>query len=348
MADTTQLNQLQTRILRLSEQAMQAMTRRNIAVTPENYTLFFGYVSKQPVALTDEIDAIERKAGTLDAPVLQALYARYMSDPMMRARIFTGTGEQVDDVMDHLFSSLGKLQDVNSHLVQDLLQNITDLHQESSVSELKNMLEASLETMMQIKSSGDAMACELHDAQEEIKLLRQDLAEQIEASERDFLTHAYNRKAWEKRADKALEEAAQESSTLCVALLDIDRFKLINDNYGHAVGDLVLKYSVELLKDSIKGRDIVARYGGEEFVLLLPNTPLKGALAVLENIRLVMAERLVSILPVMPGISEIQTITASIGVAEFSGSKTTLAALLKQADDALYAAKNAGRNQVSH
>jgi diguanylate cyclase (GGDEF)-like protein len=120
-----------------------------------------------------------------------------------------------------------------------------------------------------------------------------------------------------------------------VLALDIDHFKSVNDNWGHDVGDRVIQQVAQALRQSARQSDVVSRNGGEEFLMLLPNTSLKEAEATAERIRNSIAEK---------EIEEVGHITISIGVAEWDARRLPLESSLKRADDALYQAKNTGRN----
>ncbi|MBA3531112.1 MAG: diguanylate cyclase [Ardenticatenales bacterium] len=157
---------------------------------------------------------------------------------------------------------------------------------------------------------------------------------------RDGLTGLYSRRHFFELGEAALHKARYEGRPLSAIMLDIDHFKRINDNYGHAVGDQVLRAVADLCQDDIRGSDILGRYGGEEFVLLLPETDIGAAQRIAERLRQRLAQTEIT-------TNNYQiTITASMGVAPLLPEMSDLAALLDQADGALYAAKQAGRNRV--
>ena len=158
-------------------------------------------------------------------------------------------------------------------------------------------------------------------------------------SVRDGLTGLFNRRHFEEALSLELQRARSFGQTLCLALLDVDHFKRINDGYSHVVGDAVLRTIAQVLQRELRASDVAARYGGEEFVLILPHTALDGARIAAEKVRVAIATSQWSHLT--PG----RGVTASLGLAEWKTGETSTE-LVRRADQALYAAKAGGRNRV--
>ena len=157
----------------------------------------------------------------------------------------------------------------------------------------------------------------------------------------DRLTGVPNRETLLTTLVAEIERATRHHKPLSVAFIDIDRFKPINDTYGHNSGDAVLRQVADIVGDNIRGSDLFGRYGGEEFMLILPETGVDDAVTLAEQLRgLVMAEKL--------RIAREQHIgvTISIGIAGGVGSQLQLDTLVDQADAAMYAAKSLGRNRT--
>ncbi len=152
----------------------------------------------------------------------------------------------------------------------------------------------------------------------------------------DGLTGLPNRRAFDTELERRLAEARRSGREMALCLLDIDHFKGFNDTFGHRAGDAALAGVAELLRASCRLADIPARYGGEEMALILPDTPLTGAVDVAERLRgAIAAGRLAP-----------RQVTVSIGVATSTGGHSA-ATLIEAADRALYEAKRAGRNRVA-
>lgn len=154
---------------------------------------------------------------------------------------------------------------------------------------------------------------------------------------RDSLTGVFNRRYFDMQFERELNLAERTGQPLSLIIADLDHFKSINDNFGHAAGDEVLQMVSQLMKSRLRNFDTIARYGGEEFAIILPQTNLKGALIIAERLRKTIANAQVA-----EGIN----ITASFGVATFPIHADNGTELKKLADRALYCVKRDGRNRV--
>ena len=173
---------------------------------------------------------------------------------------------------------------------------------------------------------------------------RKQLIERLQyLSNTDVLTGLLNRRALMDRLNYEADRANRYSADLSLILCDIDYFKEINDNYGHAGGDRVLQAVSEILKNSLRKTDIVGRYGGDEFMLILPETSLKGAEEFGERIRAAVHETAIEV----AGETSVK-LSLSLGVTSFGvdTKDMNINALIKCADTALYASKKTGKNKV--
>lgn len=157
----------------------------------------------------------------------------------------------------------------------------------------------------------------------------------------DQLTGVLNRQASLRRLAGELDRATRYKTPITVGLADIDHFKKVNDTYGHAAGDLVLRHVAQLIRANVRTVDTVGRYGGEEFLLVLPETDVEHAASAAEKLR-----RLIGRTPVTLPDGDELAVTISIGVAAGSGRELRLDTITRDADTALYAAKSLGRDQV--
>jgi two-component system cell cycle response regulator len=172
--------------------------------------------------------------------------------------------------------------------------------------------------------------------------LRHTLDQSFELAVIDQLTGLYNRRYMTSQLDALMTRAAKNGQPVSVLVVDVDHFKKINDNFGHGVGDEVLREFAARLASNVRAVDLACRYGGEEFVVLMPDTQLADAHRIAERIR-----RHVGGSPFrVAGGAELLNVTISVGVAASNGGGDAVTALLKRADEAVYAAKAEGRNRV--
>jgi diguanylate cyclase (GGDEF)-like protein len=169
------------------------------------------------------------------------------------------------------------------------------------------------------------------------------MAELREMARTDGLTGLHNRRYFFEVAERELERVRRAGSALAVLLLDLDRFKEINDTFGHQTGDRVLLAVADVLRSQLRAADVPARFGGEELVVLLPDTGLTRAAQAAERLRQAVART------ALESPRGAVAVTLSAGVAALEGAELneSIDTLIGRADEALYAAKGAGRNQVA-
>ncbi len=172
--------------------------------------------------------------------------------------------------------------------------------------------------------------------------LRSSVEHTIELAVTDGLTGLNNRRYLDNHLKLLFDRATARGRSLSVCLTDIDRFKSINDTYGHDAGDEVLKELAARIRSTVRGADLACRYGGEEFVVVMPDTSLEMATTIAERLRGAIEGK-----PFHLQASGLDLhVTASLGISSLSPSVENPAQLMKAADQALYEAKNAGRNRV--
>ncbi|KTC12633.1 MULTISPECIES: GGDEF domain-containing protein [Pseudomonas] len=244
------------------------------------------------------------------------------------------------DLNDQLREQVGGLQ--------SSVQDASDLPSLKRV--LDNRLEALLGTMDHYQLKRDArerevasrlqgLAARVASMEQEALGFRTHLEEQRQKALIDPLTGLPNRAAWGERLEQEMARWQEEKNSLLVCILDLDHFKRINDGYGHLAGDKVLKIVANVFSKRLRANDFLARFGGEEFVMLLPATPPATGLTLLDELRAA-----VESCP-FHFKGERVTITVSIGLTAFRPGERSDTAI-KRADQALYKAKENGRNRI--
>lgn len=173
----------------------------------------------------------------------------------------------------------------------------------------------------------------------EVARLQEELDKASTQARHDPLTGSLNRKGLDEAMEREIARAQRLGSPLCVALLDLDNFKLINDRLGHGAGDAALVHLAKVTREVMRPQDLLARYGGEEFVLLLPDTDVNAGVVAMTRLQRELTTRFF-----MQGNEKI-LITFSAGVAQVQGTESSTDAILR-ADKSMYLAKRAGKNRV--
>lgn len=240
---------------------------------------------------------------------------------------------QIREQVDGLQSSMQDAADL------DGLKHALENHLEGLLGTLDHFQKQRDEREQEVASRLQGLADRVAHMEHEALGFREHLEEQRQKALIDPLTGLPNRAAWNERLDQEISQWHQQGNSLLLAMLDLDHFKRINDNYGHLAGDKVLKIIATVLRKRLRGSDFIARFGGEEFVLLMPATlPATGA-SLLEKLR--------AAIEACPFHfkGEPVTVTLSMGMTAFRPGEHSDAAL-KRADQALYRAKHAGRNRI--
>ncbi|MBV4479200.1 GGDEF domain-containing protein [Pseudomonas khavaziana] len=240
---------------------------------------------------------------------------------------------QIREQVDGLQSSVQDAADLDS------LKQVLESHLEGLLGTMDAHQQQRDQREQEVAARLKGLAERVANMEQEALGYREHLEVQRQKALIDPLTGLPNRAAWSERLDYEVNAWHQRGNSLSLAMLDLDHFKRINDGYGHLAGDKVLKIIANVLSKRLRPADFIARFGGEEFVLLMPDSTLADALAVGEGLRGAIAACPFHFK------GEPVTITVSMGVAQFQpGERSDLA--LKRADEALYKAKAAGRNQV--
>jgi diguanylate cyclase len=321
-------------ILRL---ALPHISRHGGSFTPTSYAVWYEHLTGTNSRLSTELTQRLQQSESLDDKAISELYAEYILSRDVQST------RQLQKSLEAVATQIDQAATTSSHSTEQyalaLETSQAELQSLTDPQTLNSVLQKLIGLTREAHESVGALRVELNARQQELRNVRDRLGALETELVKDPLTGLLNRRGFDKALEKLEADGFMLTST-CVLMLDLDHFKRINDSYGHLFGDQVLGAAAKLLNGVIKGRDIAARFGGEEFVVLLPDTPESGGMALAEQFRDTFSRA-----KIRRGDKIIDKLTVSVGVA-VPGPGEPLEAAMERADAALYRAKNEGRNCV--
>lgn len=322
--------------------ALERIRNEGLTPTPDIFELWYVYFSGQSPEITRAIDILIANKQRINDERCRELFARFLSEAK-NEELVRRAGDEINLTIR---SVTGVVRDVKAATAEytDNLEGVTArISKTSSPQELQKVLSEVVSDTKNMLERNKALEEELDKSSHVMEELQRDLENVRREALTDGLTNLSNRKAFDNELRRIAEESEVTGGTFALLMLDIDYFKNFNDNYGHQVGDQVLRLVARTLTDGVKGRDVAARYGGEEFAIILPDTGLQAAVTVGNALRKAVATK--DVVNRNTG-DKLGRITMSAGCAEFSAGEN-LQDLIERADAALYTAKHNGRNQVA-
>lgn len=325
-------------ILRL---LIQRMAEHPAAFTPQNYAVWYEYSTGINPALGETITGMIDKGEKFDDDIIEKLYLKYVSECNMDVE--WALREDIQHLLEKLAVST-KETDSQAHQFDTSLHEYgATLKQNLDPPKLIALIKSMASDTSKMINSMQDLQTELVASKQKVEKLHQELLSARGEALIDPLTGILNRRGFENSAKLTLSNHETLSKGLCLLMVDIDHFKLINDTYGHLFGDKVIRAIANTLKSKVRGQDSVARMGGEEFALLLAETDIAGARTVAENMRQTVERCQIQRLDTH---EKIGGITISIGIAAYAAGNN-LVDLLGDADKALYTSKRQGRNRTT-
>lgn len=321
--------------------ALPLMTRYKVPTTPENYSIWFHYVIGDRPGLNDFIDNLLEQKTPFTQDVNEHIYQQFLSDQHL---------QQAEQVSKTLVSALAETTAALRHTGSeaDHYHSVLSSFDKScgsaqSLTDVFDLLNTVLKETQSMQQSMKRLQQDFLVKSDDMDKLRKELDQVRKQASTDALTGLYNRTTFFDSLEAVDAESNPLSNPYSVAMIDIDHFKRVNDTFGHLVGDKVIRFVADSLRQSIKGRDCAARYGGEEYALLLPETSLENAVILCNKIR----EHIAKTNLVRSGTKEsLGQITISVGIAQKRSGEGRMD-LLARADKALYLSKERGRNKVT-
>ncbi|MFT5756187.1 MAG: diguanylate cyclase [Alteromonadaceae bacterium] len=319
--------------INISEETNLFLFEYTIAPSPANYSVIYLYVSKRNREITELIDKKLKNNETLDPEFMDQLFYNFVSSSKNIEKVILTPFEKI------LSKSIATIESqvANEKLTQLNLKKADNvLAQGEHSKSLQQVVKFLITTIEKSKHQHQSLTNDLTKTSKEVQQLKVKLEESRNEALLDALTGLWNRRGCEEKL-----KAVGLENTHASFIIDIDNFKKVNDQFGHYIGDNVIKRVAKSIKDNINEQDIAVRYGGEEFVVVMLNKTKNEAHATAEKIRLTINKlKLVQ----RESNTTLPPISVSIGITQVANDSHWLS-VFQRADIALYQAKNSGRNR---
>jgi len=321
------------------EETLLQIKQLNVSPNPIHYTLLFESINEIDPYFSSEIQKAVSN-NTYNNDVAETLYIELISQYIQSQIPTTEVQSLITELLTEINNWISNTQSKQT-LINDEIELVTQ--EALPPTAARRLQENILPAIQAVFDDTDHLHDQAIQSSLEIKKLKDELERAQLMAKTDELTNIPNRRGFNQAIAQIISEAKQLNQPFSLIILDIDFFKSINDEFGHLIGDSVLRYLAKQLNCETKGKDTIARIGGEEFVIILPNTGLEDAVYVANNLRLKIEKNQLKV----KSHNKNLTLTISAGVAKYIIDETA-EDIVERADQALYLAKNSGRNRVCH
>ena len=323
----------------VARKAVDLMAMYRVPPTPDNFSVWFTYALGASIELKRAIDILIGNKRRFDAKTNNDLFNAYVGLQASDGRTINHASQRLRTLVVSARQFLSTAIADNRSQVQ-AMNGVAD--RRDAEVDPRLLIESLISELEKATSRATRLETNFAEKARELDSIRDSLSKSEERANTDTLTGLPNRRGLEEFFRVAQIAAMERGEPLSVLLIDIDHFKKFNDNFGHGVGDQVLRLMAKVLREKLREGDLPARYGGEELIAVLPSADVATCAAVAERIRHAIAECSITrrstdeVLPQM---------TISIGVAQFQPGES-MGELIERCDRALYLAKKTGRNRV--
>ncbi|OAN18483.1 diguanylate cyclase [Photobacterium jeanii] len=322
------------------KETVPLMIKHKVPTTPANYALWYTYVTQQSPRLNQAIDGEIAEQGQCSPTACDKLYQQHIASKTVKdmAQLKQSLTAMMQELSHSMTDTLSETESFQHNLNKGFNQLELAEKEGLSLEETMGLVRNLVKESRNIQLSAGAFRTQLNSAQQEIAALRAALHESQKEANEDALTGILNRRAF----DRDMESFQLKKQPYSLIMLDIDRFKRFNDDFGHQMGDQVIKAVARRLKESCREQMQAYRFGGEEFALVLPNRSLASARQHAETLRRNIEK--IAVMDRKKG-ERVNSITASFGLAEQQPQEPVID-VIRRADEFLNQAKKLGRNRV--
>lgn len=328
--------------LSIARRVLPFMGTKGIPATPDNYMIFYVYHQGDSDFVKEAVDARLNSGQPWDEDSTSSLF-RKLFGPEANLDLFQMNeklANQIKDMTQDLIEETRVTTEQTSKTSRVLEETIQEGDQNLCAADTAQMLKSIFDELRQMQGRFDDYSGNLKTKTSRLDGIIESLNRLEEAVLTDELTQLANRRGWDQRVDTEFKRFKRYDHQASLFLLDIDDFKKLNDTFGHLIGDQALREVARVIGSCIREVDFAARYGGEEFTVLLPDTDLKGAAVAAERMRAALETTSFTVKGTRVPI------TASFGVAAFQAKDRKPDQSLDRSDQALYLAKERGKNRV--
>jgi diguanylate cyclase len=322
----------------IADRAIRLMSQQSVPATPNNFAVWFEYCMGSSLPLRKTIDILIAGKRKFDTATNHELFITYIT-PHSAPNPLAGLPEQLSGLIDCAQKFLNTAVTDNRTQIEALGEVSS---QAATSADPKPLIAKLVDELSKATARASALEANFAATSNELDTIRDSLKAAEQRSNTDALTGLANRHSMDEFLRQAQIDAMEKDESLSAFLIDIDHFKKFNDDYGHQVGDQVLRLVAKVLQEGVREVDLAARYGGEELIAVLPGADLETCAVVAERIRRRIAE---AKLTRRATGKEIGSITVSIGVAQFRLAESA-EAMVERCDRGLYKAKRMGRNRT--
>jgi len=323
----------------VARKAMDFMAKYRVPPTPDNFSVWFTYALGASIELKRAIEILIGNKRRFDAKTNDDLFNAYVGLQATDGRTINQASQRLQSLMGSARQFLNTAIADNRSQVQ-AMNGVAD--RRDAEVDPRRLIESLISELEKATSRATRLETNFAEKARELDSIRDSLSKSEERAKTDTLTGLPNRRGLEEFFRVAQIAAMERGEPLSVLLIDIDHFKKFNDNFGHGVGDQVLRLVAKAVRERVRDSDLAARYGGEELIAVLPGADLAACTATAERIRRGIAEGRITR---RSSGEELPGITVSIGVGQFQLGES-MEDMIDRCDRALYQAKKRGRNLV--